>query len=251
MARLRACIDRIVPPHLRDRAAEVAVAENPSNARPAAGGAELALETAKLWKPGRVLRVRFLGGDDTVKHRVEQWARVWEQHANIQLDFVDSGPAEIRIAFADDGSWSAVGTDALVTEWFGPNDATMNYGWLTPDSSDEEVSGVVLHEFGHALGCIHEHQSPGATIRWNKPVVYRDLAGPPNFWDQPTVDHNVFGRYSSTTTQFSSFDPKSIMLYSFPTTWTLDGQTLEENSELSATDKAFIENVYPRAQTAP
>ncbi|MCL4812399.1 MAG: hypothetical protein KJ061_07945 [Vicinamibacteraceae bacterium] len=251
MARLRACIDRIVPDHLRGRAAQVAIAENPANARSDSAGRELALETGKLWKPGRVLRVRFLEGDGIVKQRVEQWARVWEEHANIRFDFVDSGPAEIRIAFADDGSWSAVGTDALVTEWFGEHEATMNYGWLTPDSSDREYSSVVLHEFGHALGCIHEHQSPGATINWNKPVVYRDLAGPPNFWDKTTVDHNVFGRYSATTTQFSEFDPKSIMLYSFPTTWTLDGQTLEENPELSATDKAFIAGVYPREMTAP
>jgi hypothetical protein len=251
MARLRACIDRIVPAHLQDKAAQAAIAENPSNARPAAGGQELALETGKLWKPGRVLRVRFLEGDPVVRQRVEQRARTWEEHANIRFDFVSSGPAEIRITFADDGSWSAVGTDALVTEWFGANEATMNYGWLTPESSDEEYASVVLHEFGHALGCIHEHQSPGATINWNKPVVYRDLAGPPNFWDKATVDHNVFGRYSATTTQFSAFDPKSIMLYSFPTTWTLDGQTLEENSALSATDKSFIASLYPKAQTAP
>ena len=140
---VRACIDRVVPAHLRAKAVEVAIAENASNARPGAGGAELALETGKLWKPGRVLRVRFLGGVDSVKQRVEQWARVWEQHANIRLEFVPSGAAEIRVAFADDGSWSAVGTDALVTEWFGENEPTMNYGWLTTDSSDEEVASVL------------------------------------------------------------------------------------------------------------
>jgi serralysin len=41
---------------------------------------------------------------------------------------------------------------------------TMNYGWMTPDSSDDEVHRVVAHEFGHALGLIHEHQNPDTPI---------------------------------------------------------------------------------------
>ena len=47
----------------------------------------------------------------------------------------------------------------------------MNYGWLTPDSDDDELRRVVLHEFGHALGLIHEHQNPEGGIEWNEPAV--------------------------------------------------------------------------------
>ena len=38
----------------------------------------------------------------------------------------------------------------------------MNLGWISGESdviSDEE-RGVILHEFGHTLGLLHEHQSP-------------------------------------------------------------------------------------------
>ena len=50
----------------------------------------------------------------------------------------------------------------------------MNYGWLTPESAQDEVRRVVLHEFGHALGLIHEHQNPkGGGIEWNRDAVQR------------------------------------------------------------------------------
>ena len=77
--------------------------------------------------------------------------------------------AQIRISFKEEGSWSYLGKDALQIAAGKP---TMNYGWLTPDSQDQEYSRVVLHEFGHALGAIHEHQAPGVTIPWDKTAVY-------------------------------------------------------------------------------
>ena len=94
---------------------------------------------------------------------------------------------------------------------------------------------------------IHEHQSPGGEIQWNKEVVYRDLGGPPNNWPPEQVDFNVFDRYSAEATQFTEFDKDSIMLYFFPREWTLDGQSFQENKTLSDKDKAFMATVYPRA----
>jgi hypothetical protein len=245
--RIRACIDRIVPLALRDEALRVAFAENPQNQPPS--NQEMAVERAKLWRPGRKLRVRFLEGSRKVQEGVEHFARQWTELANITLDFVKTGDAEIRIAFQDDGSWSAVGTDALIRSFFPRDEATMNYGWLTEESSEEEISGVVLHEFGHALGCIHEHQNPAAGIKWNKEVVYRDLGGPPNNWEPADVDANVFEKYSVASTNFTAYDADSIMVYAFPKAWTLDGRSQKENSVLSAQDKAFIARQYPRSAT--
>jgi hypothetical protein len=240
----RACIDRVIPEELRVQAARAAAFENPANLPPGVTP-ELALEHRKLWKPGRLLRVRFLEGPRVIHTRVQRIAEEWTRHANLRLQFVTAGAAEIRIAFQNDGSWSAVGTDALVVEYFPRDEATMNYGWLTEDGPEEEYSSVVLHEFGHALGCVHEHESPASGIKWNKPVVYRDLAGPPNYWDKATVDHNVFHKYSASQTKYTAFDPLSIMLYAFPASWTLDGQSFEENTKLSPLDRKFIGECYP------
>jgi hypothetical protein len=242
--KVRACIDRIVPGAYLQKAQEVAERENPANRR---RPFEAAAVVRKLWKPGRTLHIRFLDGEPAVQGKVVQYAAQWQQYANIHFAFDDAEDAEVRISFLDEGSWSALGTDALIEEYFPKDRPTMNYGWLTTASTEEEYSHVVLHEFGHALGMIHEHQNPGARsgFRWNKEVVYQALAGSPNFWDRATVDYNVFETYDRALTQFTQFDSKSIMLYAFPTEWTLDGLAFEENHSLSEVDKHFIAARYP------
>jgi len=121
----------------------------------------------------------------------------------------------------------------------------MNFGWL-----DE---GVVLHEFGHAIGLAHEHQNPDKGIQWNEEAVIRDLSGPPNNWDVATIQHNVLRKYSHDQVNGTEFDAKSIMLYSFPAEWTLDGFHTEPNDVISDIDKEFArgEKMYPRRGTNP
>ena len=160
-----------------------------------------------------------------------------------------AGPSEIRISFKQRGYWSALGTDALVKEYFPLAEPTMNFEGFTMATREAEYSRVVLHEFGHALGCIHEHQSPAGGIQWNKDAVYRSLGGPPNNWDKAQVDHNVLSRYSKEQTQFTTFDPHSIMLYSFPKEWTLNNMEFTTNSALSDTDKSYIAASYPKAKS--
>ena len=151
------------------------------------------------------------------------------------------GDAEIRIAFRpEEGSWSRLGTDALV---FPQSQWTMNFGWLTPTTLDVEYSRVVIHEFGHALSCIHEHQNPIARIPWDKPGVYAYYAR--QGWPKADVDHNVFQAYSRDLTQFTEFDPKSIMLYAVPNELTVGDFEIGWNAALSDTDKLFIDTMYP------
>ena len=239
------------------RAAIAAVEENPDNApirevRPGGGldphgPFEMALLTEKRWKPGRTLRVRFLDGVASVQDRVAQVAKQWENFANLTLQFVKSGKAEIRISFRQPGSWSYLGTDALV---IGANDPTMNYGWLTPDSSDTEYSRVVLHEFGHAFACIHEHQHPEAGIPWDREMVYRYYQIT-NGWDRAMTDRNVLNRYASNITNFSAYDPMSIMQYAVPEELTIGDFAIGWNTQLSQTDRTFIGVMYPQATSAP
>jgi hypothetical protein len=203
-----------------------------------------ALVTAKKWPNGQVLRVRFLDGDPTVQAKLQPYAHAWSKYANITFAFGDDPAAEIRISFQYQGSWSTIGTDALDV----PDDQpTMNYGWLTPDTEDDEYSRVVIHEFGHALGLIHEHQNPAGGIHWNKPVVYQYYEGPPNNWSKDDVDNNLFATYDKDQTQYTDVDGQSIMMYPIPDGFTTDGFVVGWNRVLSPTDIDFISRMYPKA----
>jgi len=246
---IRACVDRVldIDRYLRaqKRAADLFYGPFPKPKRsetPDVPVAALALLPGKLWKPGMTLRVRFLDGDPVVQQRMQPFAHEWSKYANIQFDFGNDPNAEIRISFRQRGAWSHLGTDAL---GIARNQPTMNYGWLTPTMADDEYARVVVHEFGHVLACIHEHQNPVADIPWDKPVVYRYYSGAPNYWTKQEVDANLFQTYDKTKTNFSTFDPKSIMLYPIPNAFTLGDFEVGLNHSLSEMDKQFIATSYP------
>jgi serralysin len=201
--------------------------------------------TAAVWPAGSTLHVRFMGGDPVVVDRVFSIATEWSKYANIKFARVDSVPAEVRVAFdMGDGSWSSVGRNSALVP---VTDPTMNYGWLTPDTDMTEYRRVVLHEFGHALGMIHEHQNPNAGIPWNKNAVYALYGGPPNNWSHDQVDINVFHLYARDRVRATQFDRTSIMLYPIPPELTDGRMSVGWNVELSDADKHFIAGLYPPA----
>lgn len=195
------------------------------------------------WEIGATISISFLGGSKKLQRRVIDVASEWMKVANLNFDFRDSGDTDIRIAFEPGrGSWSYLGTQCRSV---GPGKPTMNFGWLSDDSSEAELRRVVLHEFGHAIGLIHEHQNPQGGIKWNKDAVRKDLGGSPNFWDDTRIENNMFKFYGKDKVTASDVDPRSIMMYPIPRAWTLDGTAAGLNSELSPTDKSLVRSVYP------
>lgn len=252
---VRICFERIIPDELDpERAVRRTLREAmAANARRSLSAAQMghvarmAVVKSKKWSTGSTLRCRFLDGGAKMQKRVEAIAHEWERHANLRFKFVGSGEAEIRISFfADAGSWSAVGRDALNLSYFPLHQPTMNYGWLRDDTDDDEYSRVVLHEFGHAIGCIHEHQSPKFSRMWNTSAVRRYFQGPPNFWSAADIDHNVLAKYSPDAVSATRFDKKSIMLYYFDGKLFADGQgPTNSNTKLSPKDIKMIKEMYP------
>lgn len=212
------------------------------------GRARAAVERMKLWENGRTLRVKFLDGLPDVQAKVQAVAKEWEKLANLTLEFVNSGAAEIRISFAEQGfSWSTVGTDALTVK---ANKATMNYGWLESDTPLREYQRVVRHEFGHAMGMIHEHQNPAALgqIPWDKPKVYAYYAQ--QGWSKDDVDFNIFEVYSEDSTNHTTFDSTSIMEYAVPDSLTIGSYAIGWNTEFSDIDIEFMRRQYPKQAPA-
>ncbi|GGF91834.1 hypothetical protein GCM10010912_41010 [Paenibacillus albidus] len=246
------CMLRILPLELQAEANRLAVEENPDN-MPGEGGSasnrELAVLKAKRWRPGRTIKVFFMDGDPVVQSNVEKYAHEWEKHANIRFFFVQDPNAEIRISFKYNGSWSYLGTDCLAIS---KNKPTMNFGWFDSSTEQEEYSRTVIHEFGHALGCPHEHSSPMANIKWNKKEVYDYYMGSPNNWTKEEIDTNLFFKYTLSEAFATPFDPKSIMVYPIPNNQTIDNFEVKSNTQLSENDKRFIGQMYPgRSEAEP
>jgi len=251
LSHIHMCVDRILTGEQKIRAMQLAIKENKKNQPKmaklpgvSAHPMKMALQTGKMWATGRILKIYFMDGSKIQKSQVIKHASQWLKDANVKFDFASNkAKSDIRISFvADTGSWSYIGTDNLGIP---KNEPTMNFGWLRDDTEDREYNRVVVHEFGHALGCIHEHQNPKGGIRWNEAAVYQYFAGPPNNWSKADTYSNVIEKYSMDQLNASSFDVKSIMLYSFPGELIVGGKPTPTNYVMSRRDHSFIKKMYP------
>jgi hypothetical protein len=210
------------------------------------GQSRAALQIKAKWPNRGNITISFLDGDPALQERVKEAAMAWVAPgmANLTFDFrKNTNKTDVRISFQYEGSWSMIGTTCRnQTDLSQP---TMNFGWLQPNTSSQEVNRVVLHEFGHMLGLIHEHQSPGGKIRWNRKQVIHDLGEGSNHWSLAQTEFNMFKPYKRSETNYTQLDPQSIMMYPIPANWTLNGFLTGMNNELSQTDCSFIHQVYP------
>jgi serralysin len=204
-----------------------------------------ALLKSARWEPEDIISVSFLDGDEEVIQKVIRYAQEWTVPglANVIFDFRrNTTDTLIRISFQYAGSWSVLGTTCRqITDRTEP---TMNYGWLKPTTPDDEVRRVVLHEFGHALGLIHEHQNPKGAIQWERDKVIEDLSGPPNRWTVDQIEFNMFKPYELAEVRATPVDRDSIMMYPIPARWTTNGFSAALNTDLSADDRRLIREAY-------
>lgn len=204
--------------------------------------AQIVIPSETLWPRDQPVRVRFLDGTPARRQRVQAIASEWmSPDLWLAFRFVDSGDAEIRVSLpARRGpAQSAVGV--LATNIPDPR-PTLEIG-LDDTMTDDEVRGLVLHEFGHALGALHEHQRRDAGINWDKPYVY-EFYRTQHGWDRPTVDMQVFEPHAAGLTASAAFDPASVMMYPIPPGFTTDKFVQGWNTRLSPADVQLVKELY-------
>ena len=153
------------------------------------------------------------------------------------------------VSYSDFSSY--LGTDANNFK----NQATMN---LTLNFS----FGTALHEFGHALGLIHEHLSPKFKdyFKWkDTQAVYDHYQNNNPGWTREDVEWNVLDTRSvATELEGVYFDPNSIMTYGIPANlieplpnapeWAQTVGTtigIVRGTELSIGDQRIVATLYP------
>ena len=110
------------------------------------------------------------------------------------------------------GNWSMVGMEATeVTDLKKPT-MQLNLGGHTPDLQES----LVVHEFGHALGLEHEHQSSDF---WDVVGEFLDVEKMKKDPQVSTAFEKQWARKASTGSEepsvnsLSEYDPESIMHY--------------------------------------
>jgi serralysin len=231
------------------------------------------------WDNGSTLLVKFMpGGSADIRNRVMNFAKQWEQYANIKLKFVADTVklTNIRVQLnGGNGHYSAVGTqslqvaqdihtltldtlDMLDVQYYLASAKSKGFSIKTWDNLVEfakkdpghwsipVVRRKSIHEFGHAIGLLHEQSYPGA-IKWNKSdSVYNWYLKNNPTWTKAHVDFNVFEVNKQSYTNGTSYDPKSIMHYDVEPWQTLDGYSLKQSMEMSEGDKKMIATIYPK-----
>jgi hypothetical protein len=220
-----------------------------------------------IWPSFSTINIAFVNG--------EEWQKAWVRKIvtetfadiiNLTLNFIPSGVGDINVKFVQEiVAWSYIGTES---KYYNPS---MNLGWLNapapgqtfqwegkiytiPPAANAYIAktsdgsgGVVKHEFGHALGMVHEHQNPrGKKIEWNEQAVIEEVHRT-NGWSEDQIRQQILTGFPVDQSNGSDFDKCSIMIYPFEGWQTLNyPEGIKRTTQLSKMDILWLSFNYPK-----
>ncbi|WP_254513574.1 M12 family metallopeptidase [Anatilimnocola floriformis] len=196
------------------------------------------------------LNVFFINGSTKMQDRVFEQVQKWSDVCNLKFKPSTLANSHVRVTFnRGEGHFSFVGIEALQMR----GQQTMNLDMTQDTMLGDYNLSVILHEFGHAMGLVHEHSSPDSNLKFagmNQLInFFRGKFGEGTTntaKTQELIEHNILKKYrEGEVTKFSKFDPESIMIYALPAEVLAPGSgPMRANLELSATDKKYAADLY-------
>ena len=210
------------------------------------------------WENGQKIKVLLMNGSEEHHRLFKQAVSIWKPYINLHFEFhvldgkVNGLPAKfrkdtIRVQFnEEERSSSRLGTSYNIGRFSEVTYLNIEH----PINNKIKFMGTAVHEFGHALGLLHEHQHPDAREEYAedelqhicKYMFFLDISKESEL---KKCRRNLMGltreEIEENNMDLSSFDLHSVMLY--------DG-IIEQpkgffNVSLSLGDKKFIAKHYP------
>ena len=182
-----------------------------------------------FYKPGSALKIQINGTQkfkDDVKAVLTNNA---QPYINLKFNFVDSGGNVVI-----DNNYKGGG----VTRCLGCQSPSISI-------SSAEV-GLVLHEFGHALGMHHEMKNPNIKLTWNQSVLLKQYGNKLQF-----VNSQILEKLPAKDVTATAFDKNSVMIYPLPASTNAEGIAMGGVNKYTDLDRQWLETTYGKPSQPP
>jgi serralysin len=202
------------------------------------------IERASVWKK-KVITVRCIDPSDytdefsfALKVLSEYWGK-----AGITFVPMNTGMADVRVKFAyySNRNESEIGKFSYSSS----KDSLRPSMYISIPTgrpyNPADLKRKILHEFGHALGLLHEHFHPTNKILWDTVAVNKYYTGRSPQW----LLTNLYKRYEPTSLAYTTrVDTFSIMTYDISPLLTNNSFRSPLNYVPSDSDIALVKRLY-------
>ena len=174
-----------------------------------------------FYKPGSTLKIQIIGSAQFISGVKNVLVTHAQPFINLKFQFVDSG-GDVTI----DNNYSGGGVARCL-------------GCQKPSISiSSAAQGLVLHEFGHALGMQHEMKNPNIKLTWIESVLIQSYGG------AAFVKSQITSTVNPSTVNALAFDKNSVMIYNLPANTNKEGVDMRPSNVYTDIDKQWLVMTY-------
>ena len=174
-----------------------------------------------FYKPGSTLKIQIIGSAQFITGVKNVLINHAQPFINLKFQFVDSG-GDVTI----DNNYSGGGVARCL-------------GCQKPSISiSSAAQGLVLHEFGHALGMQHEMKNPNIKLTWIESVLVQSYGG------AAFVKSQITSTVNPSTVNALAFDKNSVMIYNLPANTNKEGVEMRPSNSYTDIDKQWLIMTY-------